>query len=106
MANEAPFTPLPGLTVNIAATSSSANVALGTKGTQILVTNLGPNKVFVRLGTGALTASTTADLPVPNGGTALISRSDTTGINDVAAAVCAATETAAVYFTPGYGTFV
>lgn len=94
MKNITPVTP----TVTIAATSASGAVALSGTSTDnedaVLVTNNGPNIAFVKLGLTGLTAAVT-DLPVLPYTAILLNRDDATHV----AAICNATQTAAVYFT-------
>ena len=62
------------------------------------VYNAGPNTAFVRFGSGAQTA-VASDTPIPAGLVENFFVED----SDNVAAICAATQTALVYFTPGNG---
>lgn len=98
MKNFTPVTP----TVTIAATSTTARVALSGVSDDdednVLISNNGPNIAFVRLGASAVNAAVT-DLPILPYTALIVARSDATH----AAAICNATQTAAVYFTSGNG---
>lgn len=102
-----PFVPT-GNTVQIAATSTSGNVAISAARPKVAelpgtmrVYNAGPNLVWIAQGaTSALTASGTTDLPVPAGNTEVF---EMLGDTVFVAAICAAVQTATVYFTPGQG---
>ncbi len=94
----APFTPNQP-TLRVAATATSAGGAITRTAGQLRIYNAGPNKAFVRWGTGAQTADTT-DTPVAPGSVEIFSI--TIGANNVAA-ICDASETATVFFTTGEG---
>lgn len=93
-----PFSPN-SPTLRVAATATSAGGAISQDSNQLRIYNLGPNKVFVRWGSGAQTALTT-DLPIPPGGVEVFTVG--TGRTNVAA-ICDASETATVFFTTGEG---
>jgi len=87
-------------------TTTMAVSATNTKGTvlenasQVLLTNLGPNKCFVRFGKSLQTAAAVAsDMPILPGTSRVITKD---AMNSVAA-ICAATESATLYITPGEG---
>jgi hypothetical protein len=96
-----PFTPL-GATVNIAANTSTGNVALTTMndlgGKDVRVYNAGAATVFVNFGISTVTAATT-DMPVPAGAIEVI----TVGPAVTHAAAITSAGTATVYFTSGRG---
>ena len=98
-----PFTP--GASVPLAATAASGNVTLGkpiaptASARQCRVANSGPNKAFIKFGSGALAAAVT-DMMIPANWVQIFTVDD--GVT-VAAAICAATETANLCFTMGYG---
>lgn len=93
------FTPLLNSTVSISATSTSGSTTVSSNGSNLLITNSGPNTVFVRWGVGAQTA-TTADMPVLSGTQVIVSRTLSV---DTVAAICASGQTASVSFCPGEG---
>lgn len=98
MAINVPFS-LGGATVTLAATATSSTSAIPTGNMVMRLTNLGPNKCFVRCGIGAQTAVTT-DFPVLSGQSVNVSKPPDC---DNVAAICAATETATLYVTVGEG---
>jgi hypothetical protein len=91
-----------GPTISVAATAASASASytevIAEGAANIRVYNAGPNTAFVRFGFGAQTAVLT-DTPVPAG----VIENFFVGAADTCAAICAATQTATVYFTPGNG---
>lgn len=89
----------PQATATLSATSSSDRVALAGTGSQIVIQNAGPNVVFVQLGDSTVTAAVASGFPVFNGASVQISRAGHTHL----AGICAATQTATVYATPGEG---
>lgn len=94
-----PFTPQYASTVTLSATSANTQGTFTLPASVVRVYNAGTNKVFIRFGSGAQTATTT-DMPVAPSTVEVFSKNPTDlGI----AAICAATETATVYFTPGEG---
>jgi hypothetical protein len=96
------FSPKRGETVNIAATSSATSVTLsdaGKSSSNIRIYNAGPNTAFIRMGIGAQTADVTSSMPIPPG----VVEGFYKGQADTISAVCASSETAKVYFTPGEG---
>lgn len=98
----AKFTPISD-TVNIAATATTGSVALGHVSNidaNIMVCNLGTSEVFIKFGTSSVTATLAAAIPVPVN--AVLYFSIGPKVTHVAA-ICNATETASVYFTPGHG---
>lgn len=95
------FSPSFGKGQSISATTSSSSVTLtepGITGCSALhVYNSGTGAVFVRWGVGAQTA-TTADMPIPPGGTRIFNKD----VADTVAAITAS-GTATVYVMPGQG---
>ena len=99
-----PFTPA-AATVSRAATSTTANVALGTipclSGGTVRIYNAGPNTAFIEFGgTSAIEAATATSMPIPSGAIETFSRGPSV---THMAAICAASQTATVYATPGNG---
>lgn len=97
-----PFSPS-SVTATISATSTSATTTLAnssafTGAETVLVTNAGPDIAFFRLGVGSQTAVVT-DVPILPFTALIVTRHSAT----YAGAVCNATETATLYFTPGVG---
>jgi hypothetical protein len=96
------FYPAGNNTVNIAATATTSSVSLtnpiAANSPDVRIYNAGPNTVFVRWGIGAQTALAT-DMPIPAGAIENFYKAQ----SDTFAAICAATQTATVYFTPGTG---
>lgn len=92
-----------GSTVNIPATAAAASTAfsypVAISSPNIRIYNAGPNAAFVRWGVGAQTASITADVPIAAG----MTESFFKGQADTFSAICAASQTATVYLTPGLG---
>jgi hypothetical protein len=88
----------PETTVSIAATTSSAMVAIPGTGPTILVYNAAAAIGFLRLGTGTLTASAT-DFPVPSGAQMLLSVSPAV----TAAAAILSSGSGTIYVTRGTG---
>ncbi|WP_354686685.1 hypothetical protein [Cupriavidus necator] len=94
------FSPNPGTTVSIAATTASTSVSVATdqdKASAVRVYNAGPNDVRVRWGAGAQTA-VSGDVRVPAGAVEVFSK----GNADTIAAKCDS-GTATVEFTTGEG---
>ena len=86
-------------TQTISATASNLNTALSTgslASRYLSVLNVGPNVVFVKLGAGSQTASTTTSLPVAVNERVVICRGNA---DDNIGVICAATQTATVYVT-------
>lgn len=97
------FTPCLALTQTISATAVSSSItltAVGSNATQMLLTNQGPNTAFFRYGDGAQTAVATTDTPILAGATIVF---NTGSAPNTVAAICAATQTATLFVTPGYG---
>jgi hypothetical protein len=88
----------PEATVSLAATTTSAFVALAGNGPSLLVYNVTSSTGFLRLGTGSLTADTT-DMPVPPGTQVLLSVNPSV----TAAAVVLSSGSGTLYFTRGTG---
>ena len=98
-ATNSPFTPAINSTVTLSVTAANTQGTLVPQSGQIRVYNAGTNKAFIRWGVGAQTA-TAADMPIaPNTVESFTKPPEALGI----AAICSATETATVYFTPGEG---
>ena len=93
------FSPEYGTGVTIAATTTSAQAALTGNGSLIRVTNLGASMVFIKVGTGTVTA-TTSDTALPSGQSMTICRTPVGGLHNVIAAVTS-TLTATVYAITG-----
>lgn len=88
----------PGTTVSLAASTTSANVSLGSgTGNSLRVYNPTASIAFVRWGGGAQTA-TTSDLPIAPGSVEEFRKSNS---DNVAAILAAGSGT--LYFTPGSG---
>lgn len=86
-----------GPTVQIAATTASASVALDPYSAVVRVFNAGPNIAFIRFSIGASTAVLT-DMPVNVGATERF----TDATSNMVSAICE-TGTAKLYFTNGEG---
>lgn len=79
--------------VTLAVTTTTGSIALGSESENVAVYNQGTNKVFVKLGTSAVTAavptgtaSAAAGFPVASGQTIVFSRGAATHIAGIAAA--------------------
>ena len=94
-----PFTPFTAGTKQIAATSTTANVALAMDSTYLEISNEGPDTVYVELGGSTVTAVATTGYPILVGQSKLVMRSSAM----YAAAICASGKTATVYFSAGDG---
>lgn len=93
-----PFTPT-GPTVTMSCSSTNAQATIASYASQVRITNLGTNKVFVRFAAAAATADAAADMPVLSGQSVVVTKGNAGHV----AAICAATETATLYLTPGEG---
>jgi len=93
-----PFRPT-GDTTTLAVTATNTQGTVMENASQVLLTNLGPNKCFVRFGKSLQTAAVASDMPILPGTSRVITKD---AMNNVAA-ICAATETATLYITPGEG---
>lgn len=97
------FSPSPAGTVVLSATSASGTATLaGLTDGPVAVTNLGPNKAFIRFGGSSVTAvvpGSAGDYPVLAGTTQILDRGSSTTV----AAICATGETATLYFSSGQG---
>ncbi len=92
------FTPI-GATVNVAGTTSTGNVAIGTPmtgGRVVQVFNAGAVAAFVEVGASGITAAATTSMPIGPGGTDYFDIGNATHM-----AVITASSTAVVYATPG-----
>jgi len=98
--DQAPFAPQPGQTDKMSATSTSSSITSNTVGPSLSIYNAGPHKVFVKIGTGAVTATKDVDYPIPPNAVIILSRPESAV---TVAGVCDTGETATVYVTPGYG---
>lgn len=101
--SEIPFMPALGRTVNIAATTATANVSLanGTSRMQVRVHNAGTVPVFVTFGVSGVTASLTTDVPIAPGSVEVLTAMPQASATFAAAIT--ASGAATVYFTPGSG---
>lgn len=103
--NTQPFNAVTGATINI--TAAAGNVTSGsaifTGGgyRQVRVMNDGTATVWVKFGPSGVTASTTADIPVPASGVEVFTVA--AEANGTYAAINAAGATGKCYFTPGSG---
>lgn len=97
-----PFTPT-GDTVNVAAISTTGNVALGTfsgsAGASVRVYNAGTATVFIAFGISTVEAVAATSMPVPAGAIEVFAVGP--GVTHMAAIT--ASSTATVYATPGQG---
>lgn len=89
-----PFTPEDRKTQTVSATSTASTATFDVVNTSMMFKNKGPNTVFVRMGATA----TTADYPILASTGELLTVPTTT-----VSLICAATETATVYISPGFG---
>ena len=97
-----PFVASPASTVNISVSAVSQSVSLAVRGRrQIRIMNNGTATVWVAFGPSGVTASTSANMPIPPGAIEVVSIPDY-GATAFAAAI-AAGSTGLVYFTPGEG---
>jgi hypothetical protein len=95
------FTPGAVLTVNLAVTATTGNVAIVGSSNQLLLTNAGGNDCFIELGTASTQeAATTTGMPVLARDKILITRNLD---QDYIAAICASGQTTTLYITPGEG---
>lgn len=95
--NAGPFTP--GATVSRTVTSSTANVALATPGSTVMVTSApGGNIAFIKFGVDSSATAATTDTPILPGAIYVFT---VTPIDLYVAAIGSATTT--LYFTTGYG---
>jgi hypothetical protein len=98
-----PFRPTPGATVNIDVSASSQRVLVAATGcVSVRVHNAGTAVAFIAFGDGAITATTTASVPVAAGTTEVLRFANTSGAPLYAAAI-ADGATGRIYFTPGDG---
>jgi hypothetical protein len=95
--NQLPFSPAE--TKSLSGTSTSSSATFATAHQTMRVCNFGPNKAFLRYGSGAQIALTT-DMPVPVGNTEIFTLPP---VATTVAVICASGETAAVYVTAGEG---
>ena len=95
------FVPLYQGTSQIAATAASARVALAESDERnIEISNAGPDTVFVELGGSSVAAVAASGYPILAGQSKVVRNVQK---HTYAAAICAATQTATVYFTCGDG---
>lgn len=94
-----PFSPGAASGVTRAVTTSSASVALNGTGDVVCVSNLGTNKAFIELGASTVTAAVTTGFCVLPSTQVLLSKGSATHL----AAISAATESATLYISTGYG---
>jgi len=97
------FNPSGNNTVSISGSSTSGSATLTNpiagNSPNVRIYNAGPNTAFVRWGIGTQTAIAATDIPIPAGAIENFFK----GQSDTFAAICAATQTATIYFTPGSG---
>jgi hypothetical protein len=100
-----PFLPAPGKTVNINVGASSANVLLyPEKGpVSVRIENDGTATVWIAFGNSSVTASATADVPVPPGAVEVLRGINNSDQSPLYVAAIAAGATGKIYFTPGMG---
>lgn len=72
---KAPFQPTYGKGQVVTPAAGSANITIGKGNKNLALTNLGAAVCYVRVGTGAQTA-TTADYPIPPGGQVVIRKAE------------------------------
>src|ERR1700744_3690823 len=102
MATVNPFNPSVAGTKTVAATASNTSQALNpgdANVSNLRIANAGPNTAFVTWGVGAQTASATTSVPIMSGTVEVFNK----GNADTVAAICASTQTATVFFSPGEG---
>jgi hypothetical protein len=92
------FTPDGAATTTIAGAAASASATLSQFSNCVRVYNAGPNKAFIRFGTGVTTALAT-DMPIAPNSTEVFTKGATTTV----AGICSGVETATLYFTCGEG---
>ena len=100
-----PFTPAPGATASISATTTSARAAILQRPTgahQLRLFNPGPSTVFWTYGDGAVTAATT-DVPLPAGAIEVVTLSNPASAPVTHVAAITASGTATLYVTTGQG---
>lgn len=90
------FRPAQAQTVTLSASTSSASAAVVVSG-QLRIANKGTVWAYVKIGTGSITASTSADMPIAPGSVEVIS-----GVGDHIAAITDS-GTADLRLTPGVG---
>ena len=100
-ASNSPFSTTNNSTVRLAVTASNTTGTLTVQSNQLRVYNLGPNKCYLRHGTGGTQTAVTTDTPFAVGLTDVITKPP--GDLNVAA-ICDATETATLFLTPVEGT--
>lgn len=66
-----------GITVSPGASSSTDDISTGSK--QVILTNMGANPAYVRIGKAGLGNATQADYPVPGGAQLVVSRAEDAG---------------------------
>lgn len=76
MTTRAPVQPAYGTGQTLAPAAASATVAIPRGNKQQVLTNLGANVCYVRIGAAGLGAATVADYPVPPGAQVVVTRSD------------------------------
>lgn len=92
------FAPNGQNTVQLAATSASASVAIDPYSSVVRVLNTGPNLAYIRFGQAG-DAATLSRLPLPVGAAELFTK----GAAPYVAAICDAGNTATLFFTAGEG---
>lgn len=100
---------VPAGTVNIAATTTSANVALpigcpptGSERPQVRIYNAGTNPAFIAFGDANVAATVAAGVPIPPGASVPVEKL-TVPFGATHVACILGTGTGTVYFTSGFG---
>jgi len=91
-----------GLTLSVTSTSSNGQlsaVPASSGALQARVYNSGPNTAFVQFGADNTVTATANKMPIPAGNTEVFSVGNALWV----AAICASTQTATLYVTPGRG---
>lgn len=92
--------PITGSGISLSVTQANTQGTLGATGDTLLLTNLGPNKVYVRIATAAATAVVTTDMALLPSTAIVIARP----VNCTAiAAICDTGETATLKASLNYG---
>lgn len=97
MTIRAPVQPVYGSGAVVTPAAASASVTINAQSKQMILTNLGANVCYVRIGNGTVVAST-ADYPVPSGAQLVVSKGDG---DNVLAHISAAGTT--LHYMPGEG---
>lgn len=101
-----PFKPRAGSTVSLAASTTSARVALTNPPSnsefQVRVHNAGSALAFIHRGNSTVTAATT-DVPIPSGAVEVLTFENLDGTPQTHVAAITTSGTATLYFTIGFG---